>query len=271
MRARPSIMMARMGSVRGEFVRAVRAQTALALSLAIPMIVGALCIGTDTWALYSCSLELRRATYTAVMSGVRYLPANPVLAERTTIEVAELNGILAGEIVYSRPDADGESITMVVARHVPYRFARLFGLSQNVTVKAVAHVTDAHTSAGALRIQSPDLKGFHTTSGLRFCSYERNWALLRHHFGESLKQSINSRSFDGLRDNLTYLSLSCKLLSDVRKPGRYLSFMPPAWVISEMEKIDDQFGDNTSHLAFETTSSSLVTYLRWYGAICHVG
>lgn len=122
-------------------MRAFRAQTALALSLAIPMIVGALCVGTDTWTLYSCSSQLRRATYAAVMSGVRYLPTNPALAERTMVKVAELNGIRASEILYSRPEADGESITMVVVRRVPYRFGRLLGLSQNVTIKAVAHVS----------------------------------------------------------------------------------------------------------------------------------
>ena len=222
------------------------------------MIVGALCIGTDTWALYSCSLDLRRATYTAVMSGVRYLPANPVLAERTTIKVAELNGILAGEIVYSRPDADGESITMVVARHVPYRFARFFGLSQNVTVRAVAHVTDADTSPGALRIQSPDLKGFRTTSGGRFCSYERNWALFNDHFRHSLGRPIKSRSFDRRKDNLTYLSLSCKLLSDVRRYRRYLSFMPPSRVIREMGQIRDGSGDNLLPAEREAATSSLI-------------
>ncbi len=155
-------------------MRAFRAQTALALSLAIPMIVGALCVGTDTWTLYTCSFQLRRATYAAVMSGARYLPANPVLAERTMVKVAELNGIQASEILYSRPEADGESITMVVVRRVPYRFARLLGLSQNLTVKAVARASAVPVRPDALRILLPQSNRPSRGSPERFCSYERN-------------------------------------------------------------------------------------------------
>ena len=153
-------------------MRAFRAQAALTLSLAVPMIVGAFCIGTDSWTLYSCSSQLRRATYAAVMSGVRYLPTNPALAERTTLKVAELNGIRTDEILFSQPGADGQSITMVVARRVPYRFARMFGLSQNVTVKAVARVSAVRPGA-AVPIRTIQADRFYKKLSAQFRLYER--------------------------------------------------------------------------------------------------
>src|SRR5262249_5661728 len=68
---------------------------------------------------------------------------------------AQMNGIRQSEIVYNGPASDGRSITMVVERNVPYRFARLFGLSQSlVTVKAVAIAGPFHSATGLLPIGS---------------------------------------------------------------------------------------------------------------------
>ena len=119
----------------------LRGQAAIALSLAIPMMVGAACIGADMWALYLSSVRLQQAADAAVLSGAVYLPANPALAQSAARSKARMNGIHESEIVYNRPVSDGKSITMVVERKVPYRFARLFGLSQSlVTVRAVAAI-----------------------------------------------------------------------------------------------------------------------------------
>lgn len=120
-------------------MRFLRGQAAIALSLAIPMMVGAACIGADMWAVYLSSVRLQQAADAAVLSGAAYLPANPALAESAARSKARMNGIRENEIIYNLPASDGRSITMVVERNVPYRFARLFGLSQSlVTVKAVA-------------------------------------------------------------------------------------------------------------------------------------
>ena len=120
-------------------MRFLRGQAAIALTLAIPMIVGAACIGADMRVLYRTSARLQQATDAAVLCGAAYLPANPALAEIAARSKARMSGIREDEIVYSRPASDRRSITMVVERKVPYRFARLLGLSQSlVTVKAMA-------------------------------------------------------------------------------------------------------------------------------------
>lgn len=134
-------------------MRFLRGQAAIALSLAIPMMVGAACIGADMWALYLSSVRLQQAADAAVLSAAAYLPANPALAQSVARSKAQMNGIRESEIVYDRPAADGRSITMVVERNVPYRFARLFGLSQSlVTVKAVAITHSSRSAAGLLPI-----------------------------------------------------------------------------------------------------------------------
>ncbi len=122
-------------------MRFLRGQAAIALSLAIPAMVGVACLGGDMWALYLGAARLQQAADAAVLAGAAYLPANPALAQRAAQSKAQMNGINEREIVYNHPATDGRSITMVVERNVPYRFARLLGLSRSlVTVKAVAGI-----------------------------------------------------------------------------------------------------------------------------------
>ncbi len=104
-------------------------------------------------ALYCSSVHLQQATNAAVLSGAVYLPTNPALAESAARSKAQMNGIRENEIVYDRPASDHRSITMVVERNVPYRFARLFGLSQSlVIVKAVAGIASFQSASGVLPI-----------------------------------------------------------------------------------------------------------------------
>jgi hypothetical protein len=134
-------------------MRFLRGQAAIALTLAIPVIVGASCIGADMRVLYRTSTRLQQATDAAVQCGAAYLPANPALAEITARSRARTSGIREDEIIYSRPAADRRSITMVVERKVSYRFARLLGLSQGlVTVKAMAVSRSSQSAAGLLPI-----------------------------------------------------------------------------------------------------------------------
>jgi len=105
------------------------------------------------WALYLSSARLQQAADAAVLCGAAYLPANPALAESAARSKAQMYGIRENEIIYNRPASDGRSITMVVERNVPYRFARLLGLSQSlVTVKAVAEIGSSQSAAGVLPI-----------------------------------------------------------------------------------------------------------------------
>ena len=95
-------------------MRFLRGQAAIALTLAIPMIVGSACIGADMRVLYRTSARLQQATDAAVLCGAAYLPANPALAEIAARSKARMSGIREDEIVYSRPASDRRSITMVV-------------------------------------------------------------------------------------------------------------------------------------------------------------
>jgi Flp pilus assembly protein TadG len=79
-------------------MRFLRGQAAIALTLAIPMIVGAACIGADMRVLYRTSARLQQATDAAVLCGAAYLPANPALAEIAARRKAQMSGI--------REDAD---------------------------------------------------------------------------------------------------------------------------------------------------------------------
>jgi len=117
------------------------------------MTVGAACIGADMRALYCSSVHLQQAANAAVLSGAIYLPTNPALAEGAARSKARMNGIRENEIVYDRPASDHRSITMVVERKVPYRFARLFGLSQSkMIVKAVAGISSVQSASSLLPI-----------------------------------------------------------------------------------------------------------------------
>ena len=132
-------------------VRSLKGQAAIALSLAIPVMVGAACLAADMLALYRGFARLQGADDTAVLAGAMYLPANPTLARSAALASAQMNGISESEIVYNHPASDGRSITMVIERSVPYHFARLLGLSQSlVTVKAVAGIRGSESAPAGL-------------------------------------------------------------------------------------------------------------------------
>ena len=130
-----------------------RGQAGLALSIALPVAVGAACVGADSWALRRSSVRLQALADGAVLTGAAYLPGNRTVAERVALTKALTSGIGENEIVYIRPAEDGSSITTVVERNVPYHFTRLFGLSQGrVIVKAVAASGRPDSAAGLVPI-----------------------------------------------------------------------------------------------------------------------
>ena len=130
-------------------MRFLRGQAPIVLSLAIPAIVGAVCLGGDMLALYLGAARLQRVADAAVLAGAAYLPANPALAQRAAQNTAQINGVDVGEIVYNHPGPDSRSITIVIERHVPYHYARVLGLSQSlVTVRAMAGVNASRSAVG---------------------------------------------------------------------------------------------------------------------------
>jgi Flp pilus assembly protein TadG len=125
----------------------LRGQTSIALTLAIPLMVGAACIVAEMRAMYLSSVRLQRVADAAVLSGAIYLPKSPGRARTEARNTARMGGIRESEIIYDDAASDGKSITMVVAREVPYQFARIFGLSQSlITVKAVAGISSLSIS-----------------------------------------------------------------------------------------------------------------------------
>jgi hypothetical protein len=114
-----------------------KGQVVVLMSLVSVCLMGAVALGTDVAVHYYNWMQLQKAVDSAVLGGANYLPDNPDQATSTAQQLAELNGMAAGEIISNTVAADHLSITMLVQRTVPYYFARLLGLL-NGTVSASA-------------------------------------------------------------------------------------------------------------------------------------
>jgi Putative Flp pilus-assembly TadE/G-like len=128
-------------------------QIATVFALALPVLLGACALATDVGVLYVDWVRLQKAADAAVLAGANYLPSNPGWAVDTANHYATLNGIAPGEIVSTQVAADQMSITMRLARPVPYYFARVLGLTRGgVSVRASAGVQAAGSGQGLLPI-----------------------------------------------------------------------------------------------------------------------
>lgn len=133
--------------------RLSRGQMAVVLSLVIPVLIGAVCLGTDVAVFYVNWVRLQKAADAAVVAGAAYLPSNPDLAKSTARNYAEKNGIASGEIVSCALGAGNLSIGMVLKRNVSYFFGRALGLTEGaVSVKAVAGVKASSAASGLVPI-----------------------------------------------------------------------------------------------------------------------
>jgi Flp pilus assembly protein TadG len=109
-----------------------RGQTAVIMGLAIPILVGAVALGTDIAMLYLNYIQLQKAADAAALAGANYLPDNAQTATSTAQAFAVNNGVKVSEITSNSVGANNASITVSLRRTVPYYFARVLGLTNGV-------------------------------------------------------------------------------------------------------------------------------------------
>lgn len=137
--------------------RKSRGQIAIVFAVALPVLLGAVALCTDVGVFYLNWEYMQKAADAAVLAGAnRGLPYDPALAIQTANQYAELNGVKADEIVYTKTGEDNMSLSMKITREVPYYFGKVLGLKQGpVTVAATAGLKSAGGACGFLPIGIP--------------------------------------------------------------------------------------------------------------------
>jgi hypothetical protein len=134
-----------------------RGQIAVITTLIIATLLGAASLGTDLALHYYNWVQLQKAADGAVLAGANYLPDDPVDAKSVAQTYATKNGVSSGEIVATTVAGDDMSVTMVVARTVPYLFASVLGLTHaQVSTTATAGIqTNSESARGLIPIGLP--------------------------------------------------------------------------------------------------------------------
>jgi Flp pilus assembly protein TadG len=128
-------------------------QTAVMLVLLVPILLGAIALGSDVAVFYYNWAQLQRAADAAALAGATRLPSNTSGAVSTATQYAELNGASAGEVASITFGNANSTITVQLRRVVPYLFARVLGLVENpVSASATASLLTAGSAGGALPI-----------------------------------------------------------------------------------------------------------------------
>ena len=109
--------------------RSSRGQMVVIVALIIPVLLGAISLGTDVAVFYFNWMQLQKAADAAALAGANYLPDNPSTAQSAATAYAESNGIKASEIIATSVASNDLSISVTLRRTVPYYFARTLGLS----------------------------------------------------------------------------------------------------------------------------------------------
>lgn len=109
------------------------------LALMLPALLVAVALGTDATIFHFNWVQLQKAADAAALAGANYLPDNPAQAIATANQLAQNNGIKAGEIISTVVAPDNLSVSVSLRRTVPYYLARVLGLTTgNVTTSATA-------------------------------------------------------------------------------------------------------------------------------------
>jgi len=115
-----------------------KGQIVVLMAVGLVCLVGAIALGTDVAVDYYNWVQLQKAVDSAVLAGANYLPDNSNRAIATAQQLAETNGLSAGEIVSTTVPADNSSITMQAQRTVPYYFAKVFGLTSGIVAASAS-------------------------------------------------------------------------------------------------------------------------------------
>jgi hypothetical protein len=102
---------------------------------------------------YSNSIRLQNAADEAISAGIVFLPANPARAFRTARQYALLNGMRPEEIVSEKVAPDGSTISIELARGIPFYLSGVVIARSNgpVTAMDVEHAPRARpTHRGAI-------------------------------------------------------------------------------------------------------------------------
>jgi Flp pilus assembly protein TadG len=123
------------------------------LALLLPVLLGAMALGTDIAIFYFQWGNLQRAADAAALAGASKLPLDPDGAKTVARNYAGRNGIAAGEVSSVTVAADNRSITVVLTRNVPYYFGAVLGLSQSpVSARGTAGLVPTGGVTGAMPI-----------------------------------------------------------------------------------------------------------------------
>jgi Flp pilus assembly protein TadG len=114
-------------------------QILVILALGLPVLLGAVALGTDVTIFYFNWVQLQKAADSAVLAGANYLPDNPPQAQTTADQIAENNGVKSGEIVSTTVSSNDLLLSITLTRTVPYFLAKVLGLTSGVvTTSATA-------------------------------------------------------------------------------------------------------------------------------------
>lgn len=112
---------------------------AVLFALALPVLIGAVGLGCDVTVMYYNWVCLQKAADASALAAANSLPGDPGSAITTASNFAQLNGASSNEVTSTVVAPDDMSITVSLARQVPYFFGRILGLSsQLVQVRATA-------------------------------------------------------------------------------------------------------------------------------------
>ena len=130
-----------------------RAQILILLALLLPVLLGAMALGTDISVFYFQWGNLQRAADAAALAGASRLPLDPDGAMATARDYVRRNGVATGEVSSVTVSADHRSLTVTLTRNVPYYFGSVLGLGQSpVSARASAGLVPAGGATGALPI-----------------------------------------------------------------------------------------------------------------------
>jgi hypothetical protein len=126
-----------------------RGQIIVVISIAIPVLIGAMALCVDVMMFYWHWANLQKAADAAALAGAHYLPNDPETATAEAVNYAGFNAVPESEIVSITVAPDNRSIRVVLERMVPYYFGRVLGLLDGlVRVAATAAVQNVHGARG---------------------------------------------------------------------------------------------------------------------------
>jgi Flp pilus assembly protein TadG len=143
--------------------RGFKGQSMIVITLALPVIAGALALVVDVADLYVNQQLMQTATDAAVLAGGNYLPNYQDQAISTAQNYAIANGIQQSEIQSIQVSSDKKAITMQVARSVPCVFCAVLGLS---TANAQSSSDWSNTPANVLAHATAAIEPVRSASGI---------------------------------------------------------------------------------------------------------